>query len=127
MHWQSWAPSAGNMPTSILNARPFRTILSRDDFPAVSDGSGGGARHSYYSEVVVKFLKRGVAYDDFFPWKDDVYFLPRGEVFCPGMPPKGKSQISEEEGAQNDEHTRAALNELHKAAPATAPSGLAVS
>eukprot|EP00959_Pyramimonas_sp_CCMP1952_P087391 1828394-Pyramimonas_sp.AAC.1 len=70
---------------------------------------------------------RGMAYEDFAPWKDDIYFLPRGGIFCPGMSPRGKNQISEEEGVQNDEHMRTALNELQKAAPATAPSGLAVS
>eukprot|EP00959_Pyramimonas_sp_CCMP1952_P049243 1028841-Pyramimonas_sp.AAC.1 len=43
------------------------------------------------------------------------------------MPPKGKSQGSENEGVQNEEPLRTALNELNKAAPAAAPSGLAVS
>eukprot|EP00959_Pyramimonas_sp_CCMP1952_P040839 853991-Pyramimonas_sp.AAC.1 len=75
----------------------------------------------------MNFLKQGMAYEDFFPWEDDDYFLPRGEIFCPGMPPKGQSQRSEGEGVQNDVHMRTALNELHKAAPAMAPSGLAVS
>eukprot|EP00959_Pyramimonas_sp_CCMP1952_P332190 6955855-Pyramimonas_sp.AAC.1 len=32
MHWQNWAPSVGNIPTSVLNTRPFKTALSNDDF-----------------------------------------------------------------------------------------------
>eukprot|EP00959_Pyramimonas_sp_CCMP1952_P304532 6373379-Pyramimonas_sp.AAC.1 len=43
------------------------------------------------------------------------------------MPPRGESQISEDEGVHSDEPMRTALNELIKAAPATAPSGLAIS
>eukprot|EP00959_Pyramimonas_sp_CCMP1952_P338286 7084077-Pyramimonas_sp.AAC.1 len=52
MHWQGWAPAVGNIPASIFNARPFKAPLTDDDFPAVSDGSGGGAIHSFYSEVL---------------------------------------------------------------------------
>eukprot|EP00959_Pyramimonas_sp_CCMP1952_P169391 3538445-Pyramimonas_sp.AAC.1 len=73
----------------MLNARPFKTALSNNDFPAILDGSGGGAIHSYYSAAFVNFLKQGMAYEDFFHWKDETYFLPRGDIFCPGMPPKG--------------------------------------
>eukprot|EP00959_Pyramimonas_sp_CCMP1952_P086606 1811582-Pyramimonas_sp.AAC.1 len=43
------------------------------------------------------------------------------------MPPKRKSQRSENEGVHNDGPLRTALNELIKAAPATVPSGLAIS
>eukprot|EP00959_Pyramimonas_sp_CCMP1952_P236684 4946415-Pyramimonas_sp.AAC.1 len=42
------------------------------------------------------------------------------------MPPRGKTQSPANEGVQNDEPMRAALKEFNKAAPAAAPSGLAV-
>eukprot|EP00959_Pyramimonas_sp_CCMP1952_P009961 207594-Pyramimonas_sp.AAC.1 len=42
------------------------------------------------------------------------------------MPPRGKTQRPANEGVQNDEPLRAALNEFNKAAPAAAPSGFAV-
>jgi hypothetical protein len=61
MYWQGWAPAAGNIPASILDARPFRASLTDDEFPAVSNGSGGGAIHSFYSEAFVNFLKKGEA------------------------------------------------------------------
>eukprot|EP00959_Pyramimonas_sp_CCMP1952_P330140 6912335-Pyramimonas_sp.AAC.1 len=43
------------------------------------------------------------------------------------MPPRGKRLRLSTEGVQNDEHTRAAVDELKKAAPITAPRGLAAS
>eukprot|EP00959_Pyramimonas_sp_CCMP1952_P298030 6234341-Pyramimonas_sp.AAC.1 len=59
--------------------------------------------------------------------EDDNFFLPRGPNFCPGMPPKGQRLRSANECVQNDENMRAAVEELQKAAPTKAPSGLAVS
>eukprot|EP00959_Pyramimonas_sp_CCMP1952_P434126 9090843-Pyramimonas_sp.AAC.1 len=90
MYWQDWSPTEGYVPKSVLNTRPFEVALKTVEFPAVRDGSGGGAIHSYCSDAFIDFLKRGNAYTDFFPWQDDHYFLPRGRLFCPGMPPRGK-------------------------------------
>eukprot|EP00959_Pyramimonas_sp_CCMP1952_P120324 2516213-Pyramimonas_sp.AAC.1 len=55
-----------------------------------------------------------MAYTDFFHWKDDNYFLPRGPIFCPGMPPKGQRLRSADEGVQNDEHMRTAFGRVAK-------------
>eukprot|EP00959_Pyramimonas_sp_CCMP1952_P380145 7963944-Pyramimonas_sp.AAC.1 len=46
MHWQDWSLTENNVPKSVLNTRPFETPLDPVRFPAVQDGSGGGAIHS---------------------------------------------------------------------------------
>eukprot|EP00959_Pyramimonas_sp_CCMP1952_P225397 4713808-Pyramimonas_sp.AAC.1 len=37
MRWQDWSPTEGNVPKSVLNARPFETALGPGAFPAVQD------------------------------------------------------------------------------------------
>eukprot|EP00959_Pyramimonas_sp_CCMP1952_P170652 3566266-Pyramimonas_sp.AAC.1 len=61
MRWQDWSPTEGNVPKSMLNTRPFKVSLSPVEFPAVQDGSGGGAIHTNYSDAFIDFLKRGNA------------------------------------------------------------------
>eukprot|EP00959_Pyramimonas_sp_CCMP1952_P457273 9474634-Pyramimonas_sp.AAC.1 len=48
MHWQDWSPAEGNIPRSVLGAPPFKESLTDKEFPAVSNGTGGGAIHSLY-------------------------------------------------------------------------------
>eukprot|EP00959_Pyramimonas_sp_CCMP1952_P242183 5062330-Pyramimonas_sp.AAC.1 len=91
MYWQDWGPTEGNVPKSMLNTCPFKVALDPVEFPDVQDGSGGGALHSCFSDACIGFLKRGNAYTYFFQWQDDQCFLPRGRIFCPGMPSKGEA------------------------------------
>eukprot|EP00959_Pyramimonas_sp_CCMP1952_P235447 4920120-Pyramimonas_sp.AAC.1 len=61
-HWQHWSPEEGKVPRSILGALPFREPLTDKEFPAVSNGTGGGAIHSFYSDDFKDFLGKGAAY-----------------------------------------------------------------
>eukprot|EP00959_Pyramimonas_sp_CCMP1952_P011643 244529-Pyramimonas_sp.AAC.1 len=49
MYWQDWSPTEDNVLKSVINTRPFKVAMSPVEFPAVQDGSGGGATHSNYS------------------------------------------------------------------------------
>eukprot|EP00959_Pyramimonas_sp_CCMP1952_P025025 525130-Pyramimonas_sp.AAC.1 len=127
MHWPDKSPTENNVPKSVLNTRPFAKPLNPIRFPAVQDGSGGGATRSNYSVAFIEFLKRGSAHADFFPRQENHYLLSRCQPFCPGMPPKGKRLRLPDEGVQNHQHMRPAVEELKKAASVAAPSGPAAS
>eukprot|EP00959_Pyramimonas_sp_CCMP1952_P413715 8668655-Pyramimonas_sp.AAC.1 len=71
MYWQDLSPTENNVSKSLLNTRPFAEPLDPVIFPAVQDGSGGGAIQSSYSAAFIEFLKRGNARADFCPWQDD--------------------------------------------------------
>eukprot|EP00959_Pyramimonas_sp_CCMP1952_P229745 4803299-Pyramimonas_sp.AAC.1 len=117
LHWQDWSPTEDNVPKSALNTRPFKLPLNLVAFPAVQDGSGGGAIHSNYSVTFNDCSKRGDAYTYCFPWQDDHHVSPRGRPFCPGVPPRGERLRLPNEAVQNDQHMRPAVDELKKAAP----------
>eukprot|EP00959_Pyramimonas_sp_CCMP1952_P217248 4543678-Pyramimonas_sp.AAC.1 len=91
MHWQDWSPTGGNVPKAMLNTRPFEVALDPVEFPAVQDGSGGGAIHSYYPGAVVDFLKRGNADADFFPVARRSLLLAAWSALLSVNAPKGET------------------------------------
>eukprot|EP00959_Pyramimonas_sp_CCMP1952_P440281 9217834-Pyramimonas_sp.AAC.2 len=89
--WTRWRPTGSDAPQSTLGALPFPDHLDARRFPAVSEGSAGGARRSWLSEEWRDFLSAGEGCENYVRWKDFQFFLERSYPVIPGMPPKGQT------------------------------------